>query len=271
MDLLALKVLLAPTLIALATLAARRYGPAVGGWLSTLPLIAGPVLLIYALQHGTLFAERAAEGTLIGLLALSLFITVYARLAPHRGVAVSLLAGWSAFFALTAVTVAWRPPVHVAALLVAGALIGAAALTRRSHPPHDLAPRGRGGTLLAARVLATATLVLGLSELSGALGPQLGGILVAFPVLASLLAGFTHASDGGPAAATLLRGMITGLIGFAGFCLVAALELRALGVAAGLLAAVVASLTLHATTLPLARDIGRAQRLADGIGSLPPP
>lgn len=91
--------------------------------------------------------------------------------------------------------------------------------------------------------------MLGLSELSGALGPQLGGILIAFPVLASLLAGFTHASDGGPAAAALLRGMITRLIGFAGFCLVAALELRALGVAAGLLAAVAASLTLHATTL----------------------
>ena len=46
---------------------------------------------------------------------------------------------------------------------------------------------------MAARVLLTAALVLTLSAASGSLGPRLGGILAAFPVLASLLAAFTHA------------------------------------------------------------------------------
>ena len=38
-----LKLLLTPVLIAIATLASRRYGPAFGGWLAGLPLVSGPV------------------------------------------------------------------------------------------------------------------------------------------------------------------------------------------------------------------------------------
>ncbi len=101
------------------------------------------------------------------------------------------------------------------------------------------------------RVLATAALVLFLSALGGVLGPHVGGMLAAFPVLASLLAAFTHLGDGGRAAAALLRGMITGLVGFAGFCLVAALTLASWGLPLGFLAASLAALALHGTTLPL--------------------
>ena len=60
----ALKLLLAPLLILLATLAGRRWGPAVGGWLAGLPLTSGPVSLILALEQGPEFAARAALGTL---------------------------------------------------------------------------------------------------------------------------------------------------------------------------------------------------------------
>jgi hypothetical protein len=41
---LLLKLLLVPLLIYLVTLAGRRWGPAVAGWLSAFPIVAGPIL-----------------------------------------------------------------------------------------------------------------------------------------------------------------------------------------------------------------------------------
>ena len=87
MALVALKVLLAPVLVALATLVARRHGPALGGWVSALPVIAGPVLLVFVVEHGADFAQRAARGTLMGLVSLSAFIVAYAHVARRRSVA----------------------------------------------------------------------------------------------------------------------------------------------------------------------------------------
>jgi hypothetical protein len=74
----ALKLLLAPMLIALASLAARRWGPSVGGWLVALPLTSGPVLFFLALDHGASFAAAAAVGALAGLAAIAAFAFAYA-------------------------------------------------------------------------------------------------------------------------------------------------------------------------------------------------
>ena len=64
--LLALKLTLTPGVIVGATLAARRFGPSVGGWLIGLPVTAGPVLLLLALAHGARFAEHVAAGLVAG-------------------------------------------------------------------------------------------------------------------------------------------------------------------------------------------------------------
>jgi hypothetical protein len=65
-----LKLCLAPLLILLATLAGRRWGPAVGGWLAGLPMTLGASSFILALEQGPQFAARAALGTLFGLISL---------------------------------------------------------------------------------------------------------------------------------------------------------------------------------------------------------
>jgi hypothetical protein len=81
-------------------------------------------------------------------------------------------------------------------------------------------PRGD----LALRMALTALLVVGLAAAAGWLGPTAGGVLAALPVLACILAAFTHARHGGAASAQLLRGMLGGMAGFVVFCaLVAAL------------------------------------------------
>ena len=77
---LVFKLLLTPVLIGLVSLAGRRWGPAVSGWLIGLPLTAGPVALFLALGLGTAFASRAAQGAILGLVSLAGFCLAY-RLA----------------------------------------------------------------------------------------------------------------------------------------------------------------------------------------------
>ncbi len=56
--LLLLKLALVPFAVWLASLAARRWGHAVSGYLGGLPLIGGPITLYLALDHGPDFAAR---------------------------------------------------------------------------------------------------------------------------------------------------------------------------------------------------------------------
>src|SRR3989442_15269573 len=105
-DTLVLKLVLTPLLIAAASLAGRRWGPAVGGWFVGLPLTSGPIALFLALDHGARFAAAAAVGSLAGALAEGAFCGAYAATAR---------AGWPA--ALAAATLAFAA---VAALLPRG-------------------------------------------------------------------------------------------------------------------------------------------------------
>src|SRR6266852_9994214 len=98
---LVFKLLLTPVLIGLVSLIGRRWGPAVSGWLVGLPLTSGPVALFLALDHGTAFASRAAQGTLLGMISLAAYCLTYSWLSVRTGWPGSVLAGWLAFFALT--------------------------------------------------------------------------------------------------------------------------------------------------------------------------
>ncbi|MFI5262847.1 MAG: hypothetical protein ACHQZR_09870, partial [Candidatus Limnocylindrales bacterium] len=62
MTILVLKLGLTPILIAGASLAARRWGPSMGGWIVALPLTSGPVLVFLAVDHGLPFAASASVG-----------------------------------------------------------------------------------------------------------------------------------------------------------------------------------------------------------------
>jgi hypothetical protein len=91
---LAAKILLAPTFVVGASLAARRYGARIGGLVGGLPVVAGPILLVFALSHGRAFAADAAAGTLLGIVSLLAFVVVYAHLAGRVRWAASLIFGW---------------------------------------------------------------------------------------------------------------------------------------------------------------------------------
>src|SRR5437867_12262685 len=122
---LLLKIVLAPALVASVTIAAGRWGPRVGGWLTALPVIAGPVLCFYAIEHGHGFASQAAQATLVGLAAVAAHSVAYARSCRRSTWPVSVTLGWLAFAAATLVLYQ-LPPNLILNLLLALASIAIA-------------------------------------------------------------------------------------------------------------------------------------------------
>jgi hypothetical protein len=190
-----LQLVVAPTLVGASTLAARRWGERTGGLVSAFPAIVGPVLFIAAREHGPAFAARAASGTLLGLVALSGFALACGWAAALRaGWLVSLAAGWvvAAGIAAFLAGVEAGPVLGLAAASLS-LLVAQRALPRRAHPVG-------GGPApawdLPLRLALTAVLVVSLSAAASALGAAMGGVLAALPVLASILAAFTHCQQG---------------------------------------------------------------------------
>src|SRR5215212_6070449 len=119
---LLVQLVVAPLLVAAASVAARRWGHAIGGLVSAFPAIVGPVLLIGAHRHGVVFAAQQATATLLGLAGLGGFALAYGRTAVRSHWRVSVAAGWAAA-AVTTVAVGAVGASLLAALAVAVAAL----------------------------------------------------------------------------------------------------------------------------------------------------
>ena len=238
-----LKLLLVPVLIALVTLAGRRWGPGVAGWLSAFPIVSGPILLVISLEQGAEFAASAAANTMLAVLAILVFSIAYARcarLGMARALGAALLAYGMAVLALQVQPVLLPPwagfAIVVAALLVSPHLFGPApAQPAAAKPARDL----------SWRMLAGALLSLGVTYAAAGLGPRLSGLFAMFPVMSTVLVGFSHRANGPGFAVALLRGMVQGYYAFAVFCLVLSLLLRAQPVGLAFLLATGAALMVQ--------------------------
>lgn len=245
--LLLLKLLLVPSLVAAVTLAARRWGPAIGGWLTGLPIVGGPVIAFYAVEQGPAFAAQAAQATMAGLGAISAFGVVYAWICRRASWYVATAAGWIAFAAVTFILYALRPGLTLSfACAVVGAVAG-----RWLLPPVERVSAGGASPPgdLVIRMAATATLVLVLTSLADRLGPVLSGLLTAFPIATTTIAAFTQAQRGPAAVVVFFHGFLPALVGFALFCLVLSVTLQTWGLLLSMTAAVVVQLTIHGVVL----------------------
>src|SRR6185369_7470388 len=182
---LALKLLLLPSLICGLTLAGRRWGPAVAGWLSAFPIVAGPILLTISLEQGAAFAATAAEGTLMAVLATVVFTLAYAWSSGRLGVAGAMPLALAAWALAVALLQAVRLPLPFAALAVVAALIAAPRLFPAQVAP--AVPAARRGGDLPWRMLAGALLVISVSTAAAQLGPRLSGFFAMFPVMGTVL------------------------------------------------------------------------------------
>ena len=235
-----LKLLLVPTAVWLASLAARRWGHAVSGYLGGMPLIGGPITLYLALDPGPEFAARSATLTLAAILGQAAHLLAFAHTARWGRWPVSLLAGWSAY-ALVAFAIAPLPLTawSALALAVAGLQLAWIALPRvhgvatvPSIPPVELWLRLGAALALAVVILWSANVF----------GPIVSGILLSLPVTGSIMPPFTLSLYGTAALARLLRGFVLGLTGFTAFFFTVASTVATWGVALSFGVAVIVAL-----------------------------
>jgi hypothetical protein len=228
MTVLALKLLLAPLLVVASSLAGRRWGPQVAGVLVVLPVVAGPILLILYLEHGSHFAAHAARAATLGIVPLALFALVFGYLSKRHGWLVTLAVSWVAVLGADLALAQVEVPAGLALALALLALHGASALLRRLGQPAPAALPAPWWDL-PARAVATALLVLLVTGLAARVGPAMTGMLTPFPIALSVVCAFTTAQAGHAVVLALLRGVVPGLDGFALFCFLVAITINAIG------------------------------------------
>ena len=255
--LLLLKLTLTPLLIGAASLAARRWGPAVAGWIVALPLTSGPVLFFVALDRGPAFAAEAAVGTTLGLAAIVAFALAFVA-ASSRGPAPAIAAAAAAYvvagFVLQAVA-GW--PYLLLAGLVVLAILGAI----RILPPSTGAPSTARHPSwdLPARIIVGTALVVGLTSIAPLLGPTVSGIVTTFPVYVTVLAAFAFLNDGRPAAIGVLRGALIGLPGTVAFYLPIHFLIVSAGIAPAFALSIAVTSVIGVAALPRVRGSRTAE------------
>lgn len=249
MPILALKLVLAPFLIGGASLAARRWGPAVGGWLVGLPLTSGPVALFVAIEQGIPFAIDVGLAVLAGGFALCAFSIIYARAAtaglePLAAVAIASLAY---VLAAALLGVLELPGLSILAAAVGLTLVATLRLLPAPPGAHPGARPPRWD--LAARILVGTTLIVALTTVAPILGPRASGLISTYPVYVTTLTFFAHRQAGPAAVAAMLRGLTFGLFGWLAFW-IALLAILPIGrLAAGFGGAIVAALVVQGLSL----------------------
>jgi hypothetical protein len=247
MALLALKLTFTPAVIAMATLVARRFGPAVGGWLVGLPLTFAPVAVFVAIERGPGFAAHVSTGAVAGVTAEAAFVLAYVAVASRGwGWAPSLAAGTVGFTTAGLALERVHPGLWV---LLASAIISlVVALRIVPRAGRTVWPRSRFE--LTLRIVLATSLVLLVTGFAGTLGAGVSGLATTYPLITTTLAIFAHRTVGAGGAIAVYRGLLLGVFALVAFA---------------------ATLELVVTRLPLAVAFVLATGLTAAVqlGSLP--
>jgi hypothetical protein len=253
---LALKLVLTPVLIGAASLAGRRWGSGLSGWLVGIPFTSAPIAFFLALDPGPSFAARAAEAIMAGAISQAAFCLCFAWTARSAGWPLSLAVASTGFAAATValsfvgLPVAGAFVVVIIVLMVALFLMPAAPGrpdARSSFPHWDL----------PARMLVATAFVVVLTTAAPRLGPRLAGLLAPFPIYGAVLAAFAYRVQGPAASVSVLRGLLLGLFAFA--CFFAALStLLERDVVLAFAAAILVAAIVQGGALVLGRRFGLA-------------
>ena len=215
MNLFFVKLALMPAVMALVTLAIRRWGNKTGGLIGSMPWVAGPILLFLILEQGKSFGIQAIAGVMTGILALISFCFSYATFSRKRTWLPTLLISYG-IYTLTALLFNYlNLPVSLSYPVVLITVL----LTLRFFPAPtaDAFKTKRLPFDIVIRMVVATLFVVAITGLAHVLGPAWSGILTPFPILTTVLAIFSHTLQGSNAAILTLRGLVIGLFGFTTF------------------------------------------------------
>lgn len=248
-----LKLVLTPVLIGGASLGARRWGPTVGGWIVSLPLTSGPVVLFLALDRGPAFAAAAAEAALAGCVAIAAYGVAYARAADRDRWMVALAAGTAAWLlAAVAVQPALRWPVPLL-FGVVGLITVLALQLLPAEGAAGAAPRSNLWDVPLRMAVGTAVVVL-VTAAAPLLGAGTSGILAMLPIIGSILAVFAQRAGGAAHGIAIQRGILSGLFGTAAFLAVVGGSIEGVPIAVSFGIGLVAVVLVQAVALRVLRS-----------------
>lgn len=254
MNILALKLILAPLIIGSASLAGRRWGPAVSGWIVGLPLTSGPVIFFLAISHDIPFAAHAVLGTLSGGFSLIAFCLAHAWLAKKFNWQITTLGSMVIFTLITILLqglVISLLPLFALVLLVIS--LGLWLMPKQTVKEITVSTLNRWD--IPARILVGTSFILFVTGIAPIIGPQLTGLLTTFPLFAGILAIFAQRQQGPDGAVNVLRGLTLGLFAFAGFYLVLGLLIEKTSLAVSFGFAILTALSIQGTSLLVLRQL----------------
>jgi len=250
---LLLKLLVIPGFLLLISLAGKRWGPSVAGWLSGLPVVVGPILFFLAIEQGQVFAAQSATAALSAMFAMIAFCVTYAQVAQRTGWPWALVISLTVW-ACAAVVLSLIPPSLTLSVIAAAIALLAAPWLFPKVQPVVAGPAPKSDKLLL-RMMAGALLTLAVTLLASTVGERWSGLLAVFPVLGSVMAVFSQQTRGPAFTAALLRATATGMYSFAAFCLVLALTLPGMGLSGFGLGVAVSVAMLGVTRRLLAKPV----------------
>ena len=226
------KLIAIPVVIWLASYAGRRWGHRISGVISGFPLIAAPIVLFLSFGASREFVADTAWFTMAAAPAMGAHCLVYAWLArarlPRRfHWMICLGSAWAACVITQWLLSGWmiKGPLG-GALALAELLLAAALLPRaRVSTGAPAIPTSEIVVRMAAAIAIAGTVMIGAEMF----GPRVSGLLLSFPITASVLPVFTLYLYGPDATIKLLTGFITGLLGFVPYFFVFASLVEPLG------------------------------------------
>ncbi len=260
MSLLEIKLLVTPLVVLVASLAARRWGDAVGGWLVGLPLTSGPVSVFLAIEQGPSFAAQAADGSIAGVVSQVAFCLGYAAMVRHGAMA-ALGAGTLAYVVSAIVLV----EAGLSTVILLAAALAALALVLWLLPRRSVAVSTNVVAWwdMPLRIAVTTALVVGLTSAAATLGPRASGITASYPLIAASIAAFAHLSQGPEAPAAVMRGMASALYAFTVFFAIASATLPRMSLIAAFALATAGGLIALGATLHLVRRPKKMEAAVD--------
>lgn len=225
MNTLLIKLIMMPIVIGGVTIASKKWGNLVGGMLASLPWIAGPIVLFFTIEQGVDFTIHSIKGVMIGIMGVLAFVFAYIYTCIKFQWYWSLLAAYLGFLITSLIFNSIESLLTLNewfCLTILMSLIGI-----RFFP--KLKPENSHRKILKydiyLRMIVITTFVILITFLAKILGPTWSGILTPFPVITAILAAFTHYTQGPYGTSIVLKGMLTGFIGFAAFLFLQAILL----------------------------------------------
>lgn len=220
-----------PTVVALVTVVSQKWGNSIGGILAGLPWVAGPIILFIALEQGLDFAVNSIPGVMVGIIGWSFFCVVYVLVGRRYNALVSVLAGYLAY---TLVGVLLNPAIdylNVYQWFALSLLVLFLGLFFFPKVPvqHSFSVK-KLKFEIPLRMIIITLFVITITFLAERLGPTWSGILTPFPVMTTVLAIFTHYTQGIYQVRKVYMGLFTGSLGFAFFLFLQAVLMPIYGI-----------------------------------------